>query len=275
MKFLFFVLLIPTILFAQANNILQTDVGNSSSSFLPKDMTLSTSLGFDSNLYTDKYDSFQNINAQALIGYKLNDEYSLQLRLAYDKGITGARESLMQDSRLTVMKKPITLIKDTLILAPSISGIIPINKLSTEDSRLKTALEVNSALVLNITKYLSFTYIPRVRKNFHEFTTNNNGEQLTDFSLINIALLSWSVAEKISLTTGLFYVEAWQYDSIRRAPVYLSLIEAGYMLDRKNNLAIGLSTEGQVIDNERAEDETISFYDQNKSSLYINYNHIF
>lgn len=260
---------------SQANNILQTEVQKSNNSILAKNMSLTSTLGFDSNFYADEFDSNQNLNAQFLLGYKLSPEYTLQLRLSYNKGVTGAREALMEDSRLTLMKMPIVLIKDTLILAPGVSAIIPLNRLSTEDSKLRTALEVNPALVLNITKTISLTYLPRLRKNFHEFTTNNKGEQLTDFSMINIALLSWSATERVGFTAGLFYVESWQYDSIQNAPSYLSLLETSYMVDPRNNLALGLSTQGQVVNNEVGEDETITFYDRNRSSLYLNYNHIF
>jgi hypothetical protein len=156
-----------------------------------------------------------------------------------------------------------------------IIGIIPKSERSVKRNRLNTAFEISPTLVFDMSKYvtgLTLIYIPRVRKNFHEFETDINGENLTDYSMINIAVASYSVSEKISVASTLVYVTSRTYIGTANAPGYLTAQDITYTFSRKYSASLGIETGGQVRALERGENENIKIYDADTTQFYAGFN---
>lgn len=271
---IFIVFIISIAAFAQ-NNAVLTGIASPEGSGIFKNFSLRTVIGYESNFYESQFDNSQGATLEAFLGYKINEGYRMQLFISGEKGFTQGRQEITRDSRLSIIGKTYSLIKDRLVLIPSIIGVIPTSESSKDDNSLQTALELSPIFSLTINKFLNFTYIPRFRKNVHEFETNSKGEFSTDYSLLHFMFLSWAISDKLSFNPGLIYVNSWGYDNNKKADAYLSLLELSYSVDPKNVLSLGVRNSGELVDNERGKDQELTFLNEETSVAYLNYSYQF
>ena len=236
-----------------------------------KDFTLRANIGYESNFEKqDSYDKSSGFIAEGYITYRINDDYRTQLFISGEKNFTGGRQEITRDSRLSLIGKTYSLYKQALTFTPSIIGVIPTSETSKDTDKLRTAIELSPSFNYRTNNYITLSYIPRFKKNFHEFETNRNGVTLTDYSVLHFMFASFNFTEKFSFNPGLIYVNAWNYNGRRVADSYLAILGLSYAYDTTTSFTVGVRTDGTVVDKERGRNENVEFYNTDRSIGYIN-----
>ena len=252
-------------------NLTTAPLTNQNKRGLFKDLTLRANIGYESNFQKqDSYDRSSGFVAEGYITYRINDDYRAQLFISGEKNFTGGRQEITRDSRLSLIGKTYPLYKQALTLTPSIIGVIPTSETSRDTDKLRTAIELSPSFNYKTNNYITLSYIPRFKKNFHEFETNRNGDVLTDYSVLHFMFASYSFTEKFSFNPGLIYVNAWNYNGRRVEDSYLAIMGLSYAYDTTTSFTVGVRTDGSVVENERGANENVEFYNRDRSIGYIN-----
>jgi hypothetical protein len=208
------------------------------------------------------------------VGYRFSPVDSIFLNNTMFKDLENNYEESFLDSRLTYTRAGIYKNKNMTVNLGFI-GIIPVSERSTKRDRLTTALEVSPTAIFDMAAYipgLTLIYIPRVRKNFHEFRTDINGGNLTEYSMLNILVGSFAVNDSISLSSTLVYVLSTEYTGTNNNPAYLTAQDITYSFNRTYSASLGIETGGQVRALERGQDENIKIFDADTTQFYAGFN---
>jgi len=172
------------------------------------------------------------------LGYQLNSEYKLSLSLEADKDLSDSYEEKLQstDAKVSFSKSPIMLTKD-LILAPSIGYIYPTTKKSKVRDGMLSAVEFNSAFVYQLSSAVSVTYMPRVRRYFHEYTTSRQNKSLSEYKGIQYFILDYNITDKIVFEPAFIYSKAWSYSGRQKDDSYMVAFELDYLYNEKTTIA--------------------------------------
>lgn len=236
---------------------INTSLKTSSLKKILSNFSLRANLEYVSDFQEDtSLDKYYGISWQAFLTYKINENYSLRAFYFGDKELTQGRQEISNDTRVSLIGKNYDL-TDHLKLRPSVSFVIPTGNTSNLRDQLTTALEVNSNFSLKLNEFFNISYNPRLRKNFHEYTTNREGNTLTDYSIMHFLFFSYSFAEKFSFNPGMLYINAWNYNSRKINDTYLTILDLTYALDKKTNISVGTRTSGSVVNNEQGKDQTV------------------
>jgi hypothetical protein len=208
------------------------------------------------------------------LGYKISAIDSLSLSNTMSKDLENKYEESFYDSRLTYTRSKLVNYKNMTINLGLI-GVIPVSDKSVKRDRLTTAIEVSPTSIFDMAAYvpgLTFIYIPRIRKNFHEFKTDINGGNLNEYSMINILVGQFSFNEKISFSSTIVYVLSRSYTESNNDSAYLTSQDLSYSFNQTYSANVGIETGGQIRQLERGQDENIKFFDKDTTAFYAGFN---
>lgn len=203
------------------------------------------------------------------VAYRLSSEYTGRIWINTTKDMADSYETTINDTRLTLIKKPIAL-NDKLTLIPSASLVLPTSEVSKRNQDMIAGVELNPALAYSLNKKVSFSYLPRMQKNFHEYTTSRTNAVNTEYRLIQFIGASYAFNEKFSFNPLLIYVNSWSYRGTRRDPSYLSILDLSYNYQKDLSFSVGATTGGSMLDRENGPDQTIEVFDENVANYYVN-----
>lgn len=248
----------------------QTMLNKKSVSIDPKKFSATLDVSFETNSesYNSGESSIDTTNWLFLY-YKIDDLYKARLWFSYNKNLSDSYADKVNDTKLTLSRKGYKL-TEKLTLSPSVTGVIPTSDKSRRGEELQFGIEVNPSFGYKITSDLSFSYLPRMVKNFHEYETSQTNKNNTEFKLIQFYVLNYSLTEKIYVEGMVIYSDSWSYQGTQRDPSYLTGIELGYDYDKDLAFALGINTGGSVIDQEEGPDQNIEIYNVNNSTYYAN-----
>ena len=156
------------------------------------------------------------------------------------------------------------------MISPNITSTLPTSEMSKRNQELIMGLEFNPNVIYQPNNLLTVFYTPRARKNFHEYTTSRTDVVNTDYSFTQIAGLSYSLADRWSITPILIYSQSWSYEGTQRDPSYMTILEMRYQATAKVYGTFGTLTGGSLYEAERGPDQFINLYDENTTSVYAN-----
>lgn len=208
------------------------------------------------------------------VGYRLSSRDSLFLNSTMFKELDNNYDESFFDSRLTFTRAGVLKYKN-MTVNMGLIGIVPVSERSIKRDRLRTAFEISPTAIFDMSATLpglTLIYIPRVRKNFHEFETDINGRNLTEYSMLNILVGSYAVNEKISISSTLVYVLSRSYVGSNNDPSYFTAQDITYAFNRTYSASVGIETGGQVRALERGEDENIEIFNADTTQFYAGFN---
>lgn len=226
---------------------------------------------------TTTTDSQRDVEEKALstdiwvfVAYRLSSEYTTRVWLNATKDMSKSYETTINDTRLTLIKNPISISKK-LMMIPSASLILPTSENSKRNQDMIAGIELNPAFAYTVNNKISLSYLPRIQKNFHEYTTSRTGAVNTEYRLIQFMGASYAFDDKFSFNPLVIYVDTWSYRGTQRTPSYLTILDFGYRYSGNLSFSVGASTGGSILDRENGPDQTLELYDANVANYYINF----
>jgi len=245
-------------------SVKKTDAKNTKSFSQTLDLQASTNLRSDEN---EKKSVDSTI--WYFLRYKISSEYSARLWVDIRKNLSTDYESDLMDTKISISKKSYE-ITDKLKFSPSTTVIFPTSEQSKRNEELIVGFEINPSFGYKITKDLSFTYLPRFVKNFHEYETSRTAATNTEYKSIQFYVLTYAITDKWSFESTLIYANTWSYSGRRRDPGYVTVLEVGYDMSKEISFATGFETGGSHVNVENGKDQNIELFDKDIASVYGN-----
>ncbi|MDP7321109.1 MAG: hypothetical protein QF441_10900 [Bacteriovoracaceae bacterium] len=247
---------------------LQGNLGSQQLLYARKKISQYLSGGFDTDLKetTNNEKGYSSYLSYSLT-YKLNTQYSTRIRTSVSKDLSTSFEEELGDTGLTLSKSPMQLAKNLLFI-PSVTAVLPTSEKSKRNQELILGTYISPVLIYNFTDFLSFTYLPRARKNFHEYTTSRTNRTNTEYSLAQYYILGYSISDRWGIESTFLYGNSWSYSGRRRDPSYRSIIELGYYPSRKISLAVGTVQGGSIYDREQGPNQQVEILNKDETTVY-------
>jgi hypothetical protein len=206
-----------------------------------------------------------------LLGYKTdnNVRFSLSGGSTYEfKTPYEGAGWYSKDLWLSVSKSDIFKATDWLNIGGDFRGMIPTSEYSNKVD-LNTAIRAAVTFSFNLASIadgLRFTFQPRLKKNFHEFT-GNSGVNYTEYTLDTLYSLRYG-ASKWSLSVTAINPHSWTYDGTYKNPRLTHIEEIGYQLTNSFSLSLGHTNSTSFFDTDRGPSATSQLFDLKNSTFY-------
>lgn len=205
--------------------------------------------------------------------FRINNQYTALLNASFEKGMSQGYQERLGDIRVGVVKRP--AIYGKLLVIPNMIATLPTSEMSKRNQDLIMGLEINPNMVYQQSSLLSFFFTPRLRKNFHEYTTTRDDKVNTEYSLTAIGGFLYALTDRFSLQPALIYVQNRSYQGTDRDPNYLVALEGRYQINKNSYALLGTTNGGSIYGAEQGPDSQIEIFDKNTSSFYANYGILF
>lgn len=205
--------------------------------------------------------------------YAINSKYTALMNLWFDKGLSQGFEERLNDIRVGAFRNPLKYGK--LLVIPNVIATIPASENSKRNQDMIVGLEFNPNLVYLQNDLLNFFFTPRIRRNFHQFTTSRSDQVNVEYSFMGIGGFSYNVTDRFSFQPAVIYIQNRTYTGTNRDPSYLTILEGRYQIDSKSYALFGTTTGGSIYSTEMGPDQNIELFDENTSSIYANYGFLF
>lgn len=235
--------------------------------------TIDTSFNTDTRTTSDG-DKGYNTQLWYFLRYKINSTYSARLWVDITKDFADSFEEKLNDTRLTLIHSPLSIIEKVKMI-PSVSVVLPTSEASKRNQEMIMGVELNPTLAYKATDKLSFSYLPRLVKNFHEYTTTRDNKTNTEYKIIQFYSMNYSITDKWYFGPTLIYSTSWSYSGRRRNPAYLSVLETGYSILDNLTVATGIQQGGTIFDQQNGPDNNIEIFDENATTYYGNFKFTF
>lgn len=259
-----------------------------------KDLSLlgfwNTMSGLQSTSDTN-YSAESDFNLVAV--YKLSDSYSLMGSFGFRKELTQQMRLLGQDGVVGVMHNPIQL-GSYVRFTPSAGIRVPMSQQSLDYDSMYAGAQAGvqldfSGKAIGVGR-LSLTYIGTVGRDFYQYTQAQSGGILSapnapvldgsapqaggpspaliniEYDLKSIALLSYQLSNKFSLTETGIYLAGYDFDGDIRSNFEICE-ELDYQLARQIGLGVGFSNGGNVLMPD-GQSSNVQIYNPNSSNVY-------
>ena len=145
---------------------------------------------------------------------------------------------------------------------------IPMSKDSRDAAQKYTGVSVVPVFMVTMTPAVLFIYQPNFSKNFNKYQENESGNKLTEYSISQTAMLSWSINDNIYFQPTFVYRNSWSYGGQQRDPSYAFAAEAGYSISQAFTVAAGWTNEEQIRRLDVGPDTEFKAFDNNTSTFY-------
>ncbi len=234
---------------------------------------ISVSAETDFKEFSDETKSTSGEMAFSLM-YKINDSYGAKISASASKDLSDSYEQELGDIKVSLSHKALSL-TEKLKLSPSVAVGLPTSKDSKLLYEQYGTLDLRAGLSYGITDTITASYGPMVRKYFNKYTTSKDGTLLDSYRVYHSTALSFSVTEKFSITPSLVYINVWAYTGTRHNDKAGTSLDLSYSVSESLSASVGTSTRGSIYATEKGPDKSITIYDKNKSSFYMNVGIVF
>ena len=259
------ILLLVQQAYGQATNELTTQLQK------PKRFQITTVAQTESNLYeTDSREYEARGRLTIAPSYKFNPNYRATVSASLLQDFEGGREGLLSNAKATVTRVPIKISQDSFII-PAAGARLPTNVKDRKDNSFVGAAIAEATLLTNWTfKDSPFTtlYAVYLTKNFHEYERGREGNDNTDYSIINYFGVEKYLTSKLSILIDGDYSFARTY---RGNPKSLFSIgqSLSYEFTRDFSVTVGHSNGGNMFQ-ANGTDYDVQVFDENRSIVYAN-----
>ena len=226
----------------------------------------------DSSVETDgksfeEEDKTVNSTNWLMFTYRMNSDYSLRAWFSFEKDLYDTYEDRLNDTRLILIKSPLKL-TNKMILIPTLAAVLPTSEDSARRQEKIAGVELSGIFVYNASDLLSFTYLPRAVKNFHQFDTSRDDKVNIEYRVLQIASANYMLTDRFSTSASFIYINDWAYTGTQRDPSYITSFDLSYMFSPKVITTIGMNTGGSIAERQVGPDENIQLFDSNSTSYF-------
>jgi hypothetical protein len=203
--------------------------------------------------------------------YKLSEKNNLVGMVQMAKDLTGYREESLDSSSIS-WAHSLGNFGPKEMFSHAVIGrfYLPINSESRAESTLitkaHTQLNTNADLSKVGLKKSSFTHQVSLAKSFHHYKTSFSGKINNEYSFVNKFIYSYSLLEKIGLSTVFALVENFNYAK-KRSETYAFDLSASYDLNSNSAISFGISTNGSTFKSNGV-DSNVELIDSESSEIY-------
>jgi hypothetical protein len=202
------------------------------------------------------------------IKYNFNSGINIKFSAGIAKDLSDSYEDTLADSKLAISKTPVPVFSKVLY-APSVGMKIPTSDKSRFNDQLKFALELTNTFIIPFTDSLTFIVAPKVKGNFHEYTTSRTNNTNTQLIFQQVYAAEYAFKDNWYVSGAFVYANTWSYTGRRRDPSYLNSFELGFNVDKSFTVAAGTVQGGSLYNTESGPDKTIEFYDRDATAAYV------
>lgn len=195
--------------------------------------------------------------------YQLSELYSLAAKSVISKATTGARNTTLSNTSVTLGRKGMAL-GPNASLSHSISAIMPTNEEARSRDRLQGAVAVGTGIKFHFLNVPS-EYSVSLQKNFHEYMVNAESSPNVAYSIRHDLAFEIALSSKLSLAPSGYYRSGQTYHNYDRNNYGLGL-DLSYKTEKELILYVGTGNEGPAYKANGTE-SNIKAYDQNTSVL--------
>ncbi|MBD65552.1 MAG: hypothetical protein CME62_10115 [Halobacteriovoraceae bacterium] len=194
--------------------------------------------------------------------YQLNETYTTGAIIIGEKDLSKSYEQKFSglDSRVFISRVPWEL-TDNLSLAPSLRLIYPTSNASKVRDEMITGIEYDSRFSYAATDKLSFSYLPRLRRDFHKFETNRENKMNSEYRVLQFLTGSYNILEQLSFSSTLLFSKRWSYTGRQQSDSYLTILNLSYVINSRFSVGAYTLTGGRYENRERGPDQTVELYD--------------
>lgn len=182
-----------------------------------------------------------SVDTTLLLGYKLNDTYSLGFRGDYSQDLKTPEASDFARARISASRNNGGIFRERILTSSTIKWSFPVAKAHFTQSLIGTAamdLDIKGNPDHMISKKLELGFLLTGARNFHKFETTVGGEYNTEVSLTKRVYAGWSFTDKLAISALFDHISAWNYAGALKES-YAHNEEIGYQLFEQWNFAIG------------------------------------
>lgn len=141
-------------------------------------------------------------------------------------------------------------------------GVAPTSAEMRKDERYQGAAALAGTLIF-IKGMITTKYTLLGNRNFHEFTTNADGDPNSQYTLTHDAGFDFEVTKNFVLSMGAYYKQGWTYKNSNRQ-TYGYSAGLGYSVTKQWSIGASVETNGRAL-KPNGTDSNINLYDQNTS----------
>jgi hypothetical protein len=193
--------------------------------------------------------------------------FTLVGSLGANKNFKGERKTEITDGLIGVSRK-IRRFGD-LTLSGSATSIIPLSENSKKNTQLRTAITLKPTLSYKLRDDINLSYAPSAKVYFHKYKNALTGASNTNYQLKNIAALSYSGFEALTLIASASYSRNITYRG-NTTDAYAFAQIASYTTTENTSVSIGHALGSSPL-KANGIDQEIKLYDERKSSIFAGF----
>jgi hypothetical protein len=198
--------------------------------------------------------------------YRFNEIYSLSALAYLIRDFNNSEDLLIMKSTALALSFAKFELDSEATLTTSLITVLPTNRLDYEQSRYRGGIGVKSALAIELGS-IGFNFSLSLRKNFNEYTTSAESEQLIEYAMPLDLAMEYSWTKNLKSTIFSRYIIARTYSESDRSK-FMTKAELAYAFNKSWNIYGGLSNEGDAFKYDGISNN-VSFFNENTTELYF------
>tara|TARA_B100000749_G_scaffold280889_1_gene280138 strand:+ start:32707 stop:33549 length:843 start_codon:yes stop_codon:yes gene_type:complete len=229
---------------------------------------ISTTFSYSSNLYADgEFEKATDFGMDAIPSYKLTDKLTASARIILNQDLAGVGDTTLNNIRLRLSQKSYP-IGGNLKMSPRISAYLPTN----ERNRIDKKYFGGAAIGLLFTTDqpflgLDWLYGPTLKKDFHEFETDNLNRENVEYALSHGFEVSRALGDKWTLGLGGTYQTGQTYRGTLKNQFALEEY-VSCQVNKTFSVTVGHTNEGNAFRYDGVSNN-IEVYDEATSTVYM------
>ncbi|MCB0415005.1 MAG: hypothetical protein KDD50_11770 [Bdellovibrionales bacterium] len=206
------------------------------------------------------------VNGSLLLhpSYQLTKNYNLSAAAYITQEAQGATETALTNTVVRLSHRSFKVLKSNL--SPSIALTLPTSEEDRDKNTFQTAISARGVFSMKLIKGIDLSYLFDIKKNFHEYTQNQEAKFNTEYGLRHFVSVSKDFTNTITGAVNFAYVTSLDYNGNLKS-AFTSGQEIGFNVNKKTFLAFGHRNEGAATKADGVS-SNIKIFDENSSVVY-------
>lgn len=228
----------------------------------------SLSLGYDSNFFSSSdYRSSRAISTHGSLYYSIADNYSLYASTGGYRTLQRAEGFYSTDTVVGLSRSSLFTFGETGKVSISGQFSLPTSE-SSQDAHLNTAFRIQTPISFKLAD-VGITVAPRIRKNFHEYTTSPSGNVNTSWGLSLLLAANYSYGDVFFSASALGGTTVNYNNRWADGYSYGGSLSSGYNLSDALSISLTLATSGLYTDAAQGTLGSFDLFDDAKATYSL------
>jgi hypothetical protein len=235
---------------------------------------------YSSNLQErSTYDHKAMTSASLLTNYRLSNGHMIRGSISGYQEQNKGQETKLNDANLGWVNNGFWYKGNGVYVGQQMRAVLPSSKESSVRDEKHIGVSMNPLLIANLAPLgltsVTFIYLPQFTKNFNKYEQNRAYQNNVEYTISQIAAVSWSITDKWFLEPSVVYGQRWSYGGIKRDDTYSVGAELSYRLNSFLGVIVGFSNAGAITNLEQGNDQTFEIFNNRTASMYTGLNYVF